>query len=259
MWRDMWPTDYAISRENLFFRVDNNKGQTGYMLPIGGNMGFDLEQALDLLDSYDQGQKVFYNVAKTELDILHQRYTDISVKDQSSAYDYLYCARAMAALSGRKLHGQRNHCNYFERTWKFHFSEVTNENAHDAKAFFERFAVEKHSDFFTESNHKILEVLDNLDVYRFSSLALYVDGKIIGCTFGTLIGDTLYVSIEQADRDYRGAYPKLASAFVEAHLDAGAKFVNREDDMGDEGLRRSKLAWNPVEILEKFTITVNAG
>jgi len=257
LWRDMWPLEFAIYDDYddkvLFIRIYGDEGQIGYLLPIG----IELEQALGIFDSFVQGPKLFYNVAQAELETLQRLYGSVSVGKQYSSDDYLYCAESIAALKGRKLHGQRNHRNYFERTWTFHFEEVTDANVRDARSFFESFADSKPSDLFLEGNRKILEVLDNLDVYQFSSMALYAEGKIIGCTFGKLLGDTLYVSIEQANRDYRGAYPMLASAFVSAHLDEGALFVNREDDMGDEGLRSSKLAWNPCEIIEKYSVTVN--
>jgi len=222
------------------------------MLP----MGLGLEQALSILDAFHPGQKQFYYVAQAELEILHSRYDKVDAQKQRSTYDYLYDAHSIATLQGRKLHGQRNHRNYFERTWAFHFEEVTSANVKDVREFIESVAESKSSEFFLEGHRKTLEVLDNLDIYEFVSLALYAEGKVVGCTFGTLIGDTLFVTIEQANKDYRGAYPKLASTFASAHLDAGILFVNREDDLGDEGLRDSKLAWQPIEIIEKFSVTV---
>jgi len=250
LWRDMWPLDFAIYNNTVFIRLEIDKDRMGYMLPVSS----DLEQALDVLDSYHQGDKLFYNVPKSEIETLKQRYDDITVTEIGSGGDYLYNADSMAALSGRKLHGQRNHLNYFERTWTFRTEKITDANVNDVKAFVERKVVSDSSDLFKEGNRKTFEVFDNLDVYDFSSLALYADDKLIGFTFGTLLNDTLYVTIEQADRDYRGAYPKLASSFVSEHLDKGALFVNREDDLGNDGLRRSKLAWNPCEIVERYAV-----
>ena len=253
LWRDMWPMEYAIYSNTVFLRLEISAGQQGYMLPVGG----DLEQALDILDSYNQGKMMFCNIPKSGLDLLQKRYSGISTKPVSYGGDYLYEADSMAALKGRKLHGQRNHRNFFERTWSHSLEKITSANVQDVRSFIERDTVSASSDLFREGTRKTLELLDNLDVYDFSSLALYAEDKIIGFTFGTLLDDTLYVTIEQADRDFRGAYPKLSSAFVSAHLDDGAVFVNREDDLGDDGLRMSKLAWNPCEIIERYSVTVN--
>ena len=252
LWRDMWPTEYAIHDGMVFLRYEVSAGQVAYLLPVGG----DLEQALDVLDGYQQGPKLFTCVPWSEVELLKQRYSDVIVNPLEHGGDYLYDAESFATLKGRKLHGQRNHKNYFERNWAFHTEEITDANALDVKEFAKRLAMSVSSDLFREGTRKILEVLDNLDVYQFSSMVLYAEDKVVGFTFGSLLGDTLYVPIEQADKNYRGAYPKLASEFVSAHLEAGAVLVNREDDLGDEGLRMSKMAWHPCEIIEKFSVEV---
>jgi len=223
------------------------------MLPIADN----LVHALGILDSYQPGPKTFCYVPKTEIDVLKRHYKNIDIGLGNLGGDYLYCAESMATLTGRKLHGKRNHLNYFDRTWPHHFEEISSSNAQDVKDFIAQNLVHGSSDVFYEGNKKMLEALDNLELYGFSTLALYVDSRLVGFTFGTLLGDTLYVNIEQADRDYRGAYPKLASEFVNRHLDDGVKFVNREDDLDDEGLRKAKLAWNPCDIIERFSVEVS--
>jgi len=252
LWRDMWPLEFAVFDDTAFIRLELDNNQKGYMLPVGG----DLDQALNILDSYHPEKKIFYNIPETGVDKLRQRYGSITVETIGSGGDYIYEAVSMAELSGRKLHGQRNHTNYFDRTWSHHTEIITPSNVCDVKAFIESKAVTASSDLFAEGNRKTFELLDNLDIYDFSSLILYAEDKVVGFTFGSLLDDTLYVTIEQADRDYRGAYPKLASTFVSMHLSDGAVYVNREDDLGNEGLRRSKMAWNPYEIVERFSVAV---
>jgi len=252
MWRDMWPVEFAVYENSLFLRVEVEKDQVEYMLPISDN----LEHALGVLDSYQPGPKTFCYVPKVEIETLKRHYSSIDIGLGNLGGDYLYCADAMATLTGRKLHGKRNHMNYFDRTWSHRFEEISSSNAHDVKDFIAQNLIHGTSDVFYEGNKKMLEALDNLDIYGFSTLALYVENHLVGFTFGTLLGDTLYVNVEQADRDYRGAYPKIASEFVSMHLGDGVKFVNREDDLDDEGLRKAKLAWNPCDIIERFTVEV---
>ena len=253
MWRDMWPTDIAAYEDMLFIRIEVSAGRHAYMLPIAG----DLVHAIGVLDSHYPGEKLFYNIPKEGVEILKRRFSNADVVSIDSGGDYIYEAASMATLSGRKLGGQRNHRNYFERTWKYHFEEITSVNMNDVKAFIERKPIPGSSALFAEGNKKTLEVLDNLDIYNFSTLALYAEDHVIGFTFGTLLEDTLNVTVEQADRDYRGVYPKLTSEFVSKHIDKGALFVNREDDLGNEGLRRAKLAWNPCEIVERLSVSVD--
>jgi len=252
LWRDMWPTEFAVHGDSVFLRIEVEKNQFEYMLPITNS----LPLALSALDSYQPESKTFCYVPKTEIDILKRHYSDAKVRPGNLTGDYLYCADAMSTLSGRKLHGKRNHANYFDRTWSHHFEEITSSNVQDIKDFIAQKTVSSSSDIFVEGNKKTLEALDNLDLYGFSALALYAESHVVGFTLGTLLGDTLYVNVEQADRDYRGAYPKLASEFVTRHLNAGVAFVNREDDLDDEGLRKAKLAWNPCDIIDRFSVEV---
>jgi len=253
MWRDMWPVYLAISDDIIFIRVEVSKGQMAYMLPIAN----DPARAIDVLDSFDPGKKLFYNIPEAGIELFKRRFSDVCIGATEVGGDYIYEAESMATLSGRKLNGQRNHRNYFERTWKHHFEEITEANVNDIKEFIMHKAIPASSALFEEGNSKTLEVLENLDIYNVSTMVLYADNKVVGFTFGTLLGDTLFVSVEQADRDHRGAYPKLASAFVSKHLERGVLFVNREDDIGNEGLRKAKLSWNPCEVVERFSVKVS--
>ena len=74
---------------------------------------------------------------------------------------------------------------------------------------------------------------------------------------GEIIGDTLFIHIEKADRDYEGCYQMLVAQFAQQFAGEGVAFINREDDTGDPGLRTSKLSYHPVALLEKYTVTVD--
>lgn len=84
---------------------------------------------------------------------------------------------------------------------------------------------------------------------------LRVDGRVVAYTMGLpLNSDTFIVHIEKAFSDVAGAYPMINREFA-AHNCADFKYVNREDDVGDEGLRRAKLSYKPAILLEKFIVT----
>jgi hypothetical protein len=70
-----------------------------------------------------------------------------------------------------------------------------------------------------------------------------------------LNSDTVIVHVEKAFQDYRGAYQFINREFVKK-IAPGYKYVNREDDIGDEGLRKAKESYYPIFMLEKFTATL---
>lgn len=100
------------------------------------------------------------------------------------------------------------------------------------------------------------EVAENYEKYDMPAAVLSVGGRIIGFTVGEIIGDTFFCHIEKADTDYQGSYPMLTHLFLAKFMTPAVKYVNREEDVGDEGLRRSKQAYHPCEMLKKYTVIV---
>ena len=80
------------------------------------------------------------------------------------------------------------------------------------------------------------------------------DGKVVAFAFGEKVGDTLFVHIEKAKKDVQGAYQMIVKEFA---LHNPAPYINREEDMGIEGLRRSKESYHPIEKLKKYSLTVH--
>ena len=115
---------------------------------------------------------------------------------------------------------------------------------------------ERYDDAALSSEEKSAVImLKNFETLKLCGGILRVDGKICGCTVGepTYPGsDTFVVHTEKALYDTVGAYPMLFSRFLKS-LGGKYKYVNREDDVGDEGLRKSKLSYNPVFLEEKYS------
>ena len=110
--------------------------------------------------------------------------------------------------------------------------------------------------FEQEENKKVIEVLDNFDTYGMLGGYLIADGKIVGFSINEIVGDTLYTHIEKADRQYKGAYQMLVNQAAITFAVDEVSFINREEDMGDLGLRTSKKSYHPIELLKKYTIEV---
>jgi hypothetical protein len=181
------------------------------------------------------------------------------VEDQREWYDYLYRKDDLITYAGKKLRGQRNHVNKFRASypdWAFH--RATEEDLPRLRDFYRRFREENQKDApsWKEEEKKIEEIFDHFSEYAFLCGILTVGDAIAGFSLGEYSGDTLIVHTEKADRNLAGAYPMLASRFVETFAHEGIRYVNREDDSGDEGLRTAKLSYHPCALLEKSLITL---
>ncbi len=254
MWRDYYNTEYAILNDTIVFFID----RTYFTMPIGE----DVEGMLRTIEEYCRAENMPMVINPAgEVDYLRikKMYKTTATTNRESA-DYLYLAEDLAYMRGKKFSGPRNHINRFKReNSEYSFCEINKDNIDDVIAFFEALvekSADKDSDMYYEDREKTFEVLRNFDRYGQIGLALYSGEDIVAFSIGEIIGDTLFEHIEKADISYNGAYQMMASGFARKNLERGIVYVNREDDTGDEGLRKSKLSYRPIELLAKYKVNV---
>ncbi len=179
--------------------------------------------------------------------------------DKANLFDYLYSAEDLTELRGKKFSGQRNHVSQFMRNCEdWCFKDIHDVNIADVISFFVSgyHAAENPSEFEKEENDEVLEVLNNLDQYAMLGGVLHADGEIVGFSLGEIQNDTLFTHIEKADRNCKGAYPMLVNQFSKYFAGENIKYINREEDMGDIGLRTSKMSYHPVAKLKKYIVEI---
>ena len=175
-------------------------------------------------------------------------------------FDYIYEVSPLETYSGKKLHAKRNHVNKFLSLYgeRWSFENMTADSALECIEFNREWKKlnERYEDAELSSEEKSAVImLKNFEKLKLCGGILRVDGKICGCTVGEPTypdSDTFVVHTEKALYDIVGAYPMLFSRFLKS-LGGKYKYVNREDDVGDEGLRKSKLSYNPVFLEEKYS------
>ncbi len=242
----------------LFFRAMWKK-KPFYLMPIGRG---DLAAALDLLEEDAAAQDapfVMHGLTQSMKDrverIFPGRYVFSEDRDQA---DYLYESKALIELSGKAYHSKRNFITRFENEYagRFAYEDITKENLDDLWEFQDRWCHKNNcADSLTlqEEATTIALLLYNLELLGAYGGLLRVDGRVVAFTAGSQIGrDTMDIHIEKADHDVVGAYPMINRSFARRHCQSLA-FINREEDMGLEGLRRAKLSYHPLEICLKYT------
>lgn len=255
MWSDYYNTEYCIDQNIMFCRQTNEKGELFYMLPFSD----DIENAIKICISRfsDKQGKIRFSAIPEEYTALFTKlYPDCTVTQLTDYSDYLYNSEDLIHLKGKKYSAQRNLISQFKRNhavWSF--EDISKYPYEETSSAFTAFAKNTGSDTVSAENIMTSEVLKNPSLYNMQGGVLTADGKIVGFSLGEVMGDTLFTHIEKADRNTKGAYQMLVNCFSEK-FGTGTTFINREEDMGDEGLRRAKEAYHPTMYLSKYMIKI---
>lgn len=258
LWRDYFEVFYAQVGNSLIYRLRLPDGTVAYQTPADPDP--DLLRAVCDHCREENEPCRFTFVPAEKKDVFYATFSSVSVTDQREWYDYLYRKDDLITYAGKKLRGQRNHVNKFRAAYpQWELVRGTESDLDRLREFYARFRAENQKDAPTwiEEEKKIQEIFDHFSEYNFLCGILTVNGAVVGFSLGEIVGDTLIVHTEKADRNFSGAYPMLASRFVETFADDRIRYVNREDDSGDEGLRAAKLSYHPCALLEKSLIEVN--
>lgn len=228
-------------------RTDNDEGREEYI------------RLFEELISYfeKQGKKlVISSVTEENLQWLKEYYGEkITCEYNRDGSDYIYNSADLISFAGKKYHGKRNHLKHFyENDWSF--EPITAENLEECISFSATFYNNAGEADFSAmvEQYAINLFFMNMDYLGLKGGALKVDGKLVGITIGEqLNSDTFVVHIEKARSDIQGAYPAICNQFVKANA-CDLRYVNREEDLGLEGLRKSKLSYRPAFLLDKHII-----
>lgn len=259
MWRDFYNTSYAIYEDMLLYRV-KFYNRTSFTYPVGSG---SFDRAINALKEYCRSRNIplwFCTVPKEVVpDIVEKYQGTIPSQPNRDWADYLYLAKDLAEMAGRRYSGQRNHINKFKKLYpNYSYHRINSDNIQRVTDFLVDYGKEhaKESSLAQEELRRAIELMSYFDHFRLKGAFIEVDGRIIAMTVGEIVQDTLYCHVEKAIRDYEGAYQMIVKEFASDMLSYGISYINREDDVGDEGLRKSKLSYHPIELLDKYCIIV---
>lgn len=267
MWIDYFGYEYCVAGDTLFIkgRTENRRTETSFMLPVGA---LPLAESVRMVLEYCKAKSlppVFSAVPEDRLaallDILGSGARVEYLADWS---DYLYDIDALATLAGKALSKKRNHVNrFFGDNPHGHFEALSYALLPETLLFFEGNRHGRKNDgAMAEYEHReCRRVLNHFISYPFEGAVLRGEsGEIVAFTVGEVIGDTLFVHIEKMNHDVPGAGAAVNKLFASYMLSRhpGLRYVNREEDCGDPGLRAAKLQYHPAAILAKYNVRIKS-
>lgn len=263
MWREYYNFMYKIVDE-LLCVIAKPPGQDPYALMPFGNIKRDnfLEAVRHLKEYFSKKgwNLVFQKVAEQDLIQL----SSIGIPQSDMVYDrdnsdYLYLTDDLVNLRGKKFHAKRNHINKFNRLYEFEYVPMHEELAGECLRIMRDWCISRDCDCqkgeYCE-RHANEEVLNNYGLLGLKGALIKVDGVFEAFTIGEMLNrDTAVIHIEKANFTIDGLYAVINQQFCQNEW-AHTTYINREQDLGQQGLRKSKLSYNPVMMIKKYTVYV---
>lgn len=277
-WRFLYNTQFAVIDDYLVFRFHTGR-HLAYMMPIPKPQVMEDgsyrvkpcdECSVKVIrtirdDSIAMGHPfLMLGVCNYMVDLIEQSFPDtFTIEPNRNFADYIYTRDKLINLSGKKLQSKRNHINKFKSLYpQYTYRPLTEDlipqclelekqwrkvskNDTDEQDLDESLSIELRS--MTRAFHR-------WDRLGLTGGTIWVDDKLVAFTFGCPINQTTFdVCVEKADVNYEGSFSIINQEFVK-HLPEQYCYINREEDMGNEGLRRAKLSYHPDILLEKNTV-----
>ena len=259
MWRKPYNVQYCED-EDILYMTCSWEGQVFAMQPLCEPERWG--QAVQRLQAHfaEAGQVLSFTGIEKSFAQFLEAYPagKFSLEEDRDNFDYVYLADKLITLAGRKLHSKKNHLNAFRKLYpQAEYLSITPELLPACREELEKW-YDAHieampdSPFIKWERDAILELFADWDYFKLQGGALRLDGRIIAFTFGEQLNtDTVVVHVEKADPNIRGAYPAINQSFV-ANCWAGMTYINREEDMGEPGLRKAKESYKPEKMIEKY-------
>lgn len=258
IWRHAY--QLKISRLKNFICLLSNKEDPSFFFPPVGEG--DRVESFRVLLQYLKERGVSPKIARvpesmvTQIDWKENGMRVDLDRDQS---DYIYLAEDLIKLEGRKYHRKRNHIKQFKEKYSYRYLSLTPEWISECLRLETEWCDLRHCEVvpgLANESVAIKEALIHFDQLNMKGGAILIDGKLEAFTLGEPLNpETVVIHIEKANPAFEGLYPLINQAFLENEWSAYL-YVNREQDLGEEGLRKAKESYFPHHMIHKYTITL---
>ena len=254
-----WSPFYGLelSFDNDLVWIRQTRPEVTYWAPVG-NWGATIDLKGRIRDELVHGAAMV-RVPEPLLKIVEgEMKGTITIDESRGHWDYLYAATELVTLQGNRFHKKKNLLNQFKKKYDYRYLAFDEELVETALGMQENWCTWRDceaEEALNAENRAITRVLNNWG--SFENLiggAILVEGEMAAYTIGERLStDTLLIHFEKGSPGYKGIYQAINQIFME-QVQGTCQWVNREQDLDNEGLRKAKMSYNPVDFIKKYSI-----
>ena len=258
-----WSEEYGLNwswSDNLVW-IKQMVPEELYWAPVGVWQGVDWRR---FFDEHFTTRAIFNRIPETLLQIWKDTVSHlITIEESRGDWDYLYSVTDLIELKGKRFHKKKNLLNQFKKKYDFEYVPFGTDMIHNAMEMQEDWCIWRDcesSEVLAAENRAISKILSQWDTIQvLTGAAIIVDQKMVAYTIAeSLTKDTLVIHFEKGNPDYKGVYQAINQMFLE-HSGNQFEFVNREQDLDNQGLRKAKLSYHPVDFIKKYRVIFNGA
>ncbi len=250
IWKSIYNNRFYIDDDVLCISSSAGAGDF-FALPFG-----NFEKGMSLLCEHNGGLPLIWAQQGNRFNEFCRLYGDkYEIIESRNDFDYLYSSVSLAQLSGKRYHSKRNHISAFSRNYDWHCEEI-NEGNIDSVVRCADLWYRQNAEFIDErllcEKKSLNYLLENRWLLSLKGVAIFVGDSVVAFALGSPLNKKVFdVHIEKALDAYSTAYSVVNQEFAKK-IAKDFLYINREDDLGIEGLRRSKLSYHPETLVKKF-------
>ncbi len=259
IWGTEGKMEYAEKDNVLYIKLDFQGVPAYFWAPIP-KFGMEVNYRRAVYDAIEYMKKIgveptIRSVSAPFYEMMHKACPELFIQPTDIAWDYVYEREKLETLAGKKLHAKRNHVNKFLSLYPdYEYKKLEPAMIQDCIALYDQW-IEEKEEFSTElkdERKSVLLALCNMKELGLVGGTIFIDGKLVAFTLGERLQPHLQlVHIEKADASFEGIYPMINQQYVKNEC-MDVELINREEDMGIEGMRKAKRAYHPVKMIEKY-------
>jgi hypothetical protein len=265
IWRNYYHVKYAISDDKALLFLMEKDGEPFSAMPMcrEEDLPHYFQEMVDYFNQVLKKPLRIYLADEEAINFLKLDPEKFEVTEQEDLKDYLYNGDAMRTLAGKKLHKKKNHLNSFLREYegRYEYRTLCCSDRDNVLEFLDEWWENKveAAEFVRQLDYEVMgihDILKNCSVLNVRMAGVYIDGTLKAFTIGTYnpFENMAVIHIEKADPNVKGLYQFINQQFLIHAFPENPVLINREDDVGMEGLRKAKMSYYPIDFARKYGV-----